>query len=72
MSIDDQSRIKVGEVFMVMSQDDVTATIEGKIENLEANLKNLESELDTISKHLAVYKRELYGKFGTDNINLED
>lgn len=55
-----------------MSQDDVTATIEGKIENLEANLKNLESELDTISKHLAVYKRELYGKFGTDNINLED
>lgn len=72
MSIDDQARIKVGEVYMVMSQDDVTSAIEGKIGALEKSLKTLESELDDITSHLAVYKRELYGKFGTDNINLED
>jgi archaellum component FlaC len=57
---------------MVMSQDDVMSSIDNKIASLEKNLKSLESELDAVATNLAVYKRELYGKFGTDNINLED
>ena len=70
--VEDEARLKIGEVYMVMSQDDVTAAIEEKIKSLEKNMADLQVELETIATNLAVYKRELYGKFGTDNINLED
>jgi len=70
--VEDEARLKIGEVYMVMSQDDVMATIEEKIKSLEKNVANLQVELETVTTNLAVYKRELYGKFGTDNINLED
>lgn len=70
--VEDTCRLRVGEVFMVLSQDEVTAALEAKTSALEKKLESSQAELEAITKNLAVYKRELYGKFGTDNINLED
>lgn len=72
LAIEDEARLKVGEVFMVMSQDDVVAAIEAQIDALEKKQSDTASQLDSINANLALYKRELYTKFGTDNINLED
>jgi chaperonin cofactor prefoldin len=72
LAIEDEARLKVGEVYMVMSQDEVVSSIESQIEKLENTQSNVQNELDKIITNIAAYKRELYGKFGTDNINLED
>lgn len=72
LAIEDEARLKVGEVFMVMSQDDVVAAIEANIAALEKKQADVTTKLETINSNLALYKRELYTKFGTDNINLED
>ena len=72
LAIEDEARLKVGEVFMVLPQDDVVASIESQIEALEKKQTDINSKLDSILSNLAVYKRELYGKFGRDNISLDD
>lgn len=72
LAIEDEARLKIGEVYMVMSQDDVVASIESQMEKIEEKSAKLQNEHDTIVSNIAIYKRELYGKFGKDNINLED
>lgn len=72
LSLEDNARLKVGEVFMVMSQDDIVAAIESQITGMEEKQTALTAKLDGLLVNLAMYKKELYGKFGTDNISLED
>lgn len=66
------ARYRVGEVYMVMDKDETVSALESKIASHKRKLNQQEDELSEILGRLAAYKRELYSKFGTDNINLED
>lgn len=57
---------------MILEKENVIENIEKEISKLDSKIHEVESQKENIEKNIAISKRKLYGKFGTDNINLED
>jgi len=72
LMLDDEEPIpyKIGEVFVLSTQDEVTAMIGQAKEDIHAEVAALEGKCEQHKKTLSDLKVSLYAKFG-NNINLE-
>lgn len=68
---DDCCRIKVGEVFIEVSNDDAEAWAKKVKKQVEEDVKKMEKEHKEIQAEMEELKKVLYGKFGKA-INLEN
>lgn len=62
--------MRVGEVFVKRSQDEVVAEAEARLERVKKEMESDSREKAAIEAQLASLKAALYSKFG-NNINLE-
>ncbi|PRP89361.1 VIP3 protein [Planoprotostelium fungivorum] len=68
---DEEVRYRMGETFVLMSKDEVTALLERDEENINSDIDKLNEEAEQIQKDLSVLKAKLYAKFKS-SINLEE
>ncbi len=64
-------RVSVGETFIHLSADRVTAILDAEKETIKGKLSATEEEIEKLSKEMLLLKEQLYAKF-KDNINLEE
>eukprot|EP00049_Salpingoeca_infusionum_P022429 m.6664 g.6664 ORF g.6664 m.6664 type:complete len:132 (+) comp5181_c0_seq1:264-659(+) len=71
LSDEDQVKMKIGDCFFSMVQDDAETVVSGLQEINEQDVDALNGKIEAVEKRLAELKATLYGKFGK-SINLED
>lgn len=67
---DDACKIKVGELFVIVSNEEAEEYAKEELEEKQAQVKALKTEKEGIEKEMTKLKGHLYAKFG-DQINLE-
>ncbi|EDO18310.1 hypothetical protein Kpol_1039p61 [Vanderwaltozyma polyspora DSM 70294] len=61
---------KIGDVFLMLPQEEVVNLLESDTEVIDSKIDNLQNSKSEIDDRLKELKAQLYAKFG-DNINLE-
>eukprot|EP00056_Hartaetosiga_gracilis_P014694 m.240947 g.240947 ORF g.240947 m.240947 type:complete len:132 (-) comp16630_c0_seq1:167-562(-) len=68
---EDNVRVKVGECFFVVDEDNATSILEGMEEKVRADHDAKKEQLEELKQRMSALKASLYAKFGK-SIYLED
>jgi prefoldin subunit 4 len=69
---DDQIQFLIGEAFICNNLEKTQELLKDTKHKKTEEIKGLESKVSEIQELMASLKKELYGKFGQKNINLEN
>lgn len=67
---DEKIQYKIGDAFVFLKVDAAVEAINKQNESLDTKISELSDQIDEIEDQLALYKKDLYAKFG-NNIQLE-
>lgn len=67
---DEKIQYKIGDAFVFLEAEAAIEAINKQNETLDTQIFELKDQIEVIEDHLALYKKDLYAKFG-NNIQLE-